>query len=102
MSDNNISISILDKSYQIKCPADRVHELRDAAAYVDKKLREIRKGGKVVGFDRMAVIVALNISHELFSLEKKENIHLEEMSTRIRDMQKRIIEAMTIKEQGEL
>lgn len=102
MSENNISINILDKSYQIKCPNDKVHELRDAAAYVDKKMREVRDSGKVVGLDRVAIIAALNVAHELFSIEKKENEHLEEMSTRIRDMQKRIIETMTIKEQEEL
>ena len=40
-------------------------ELQDAVAFLDRRMREIRDGGKVAGADRIAVMAALNIAHEL-------------------------------------
>jgi cell division protein ZapA len=92
----------LDKIYQIKCPPDSVQELQDAATFLDKKMREIRDGGKVVGLDRVAVVAALNIAYDFLSIEQKENAKVETMATRIRDMQRRIEELFTQADQGEL
>ena len=100
--DHNVSVQILDKIYQIKCPPDSVQELQDAAVYVDQKMRDVRDGGKVVGTDRVAVVAALNIAYALLNAEQKENKYVEVMSERICDMQKRIEEALVQHEQKEL
>jgi len=99
MPNQNISVNVLDKAYQIKCPSDKVQDLQDAARYLDKKMREIRDSGKVVGLDRIAVIAGLNIAHTLLALEKKENKSMDMMYDRIIEMQKRIEEALTEHEQ---
>ena len=64
MSSQNITVKILEKNYQIKCPEDSVNELKEAATFVDEEMRKIRDSGKVIGVDRIAVICALN--HEKF------------------------------------
>lgn len=62
---DTLNVRILDKEYCINCPAEERTNLQNAARYLDDKMREIRSSGKVVGVDRIAVMAALNISHEL-------------------------------------
>ena len=60
-----VSVNILSKDYQVSCPPDEKQALLQSAAYLDKKMREIRDGGKVIGLERIAVMTALNMSYEL-------------------------------------
>jgi len=60
-----VTVKILDKDYQVACPADQEAELLVSAKYLDKQMRTIRDSGKVIGLERIAVMAALNISHEL-------------------------------------
>ena len=67
---NTVNVQILDKEYCISCPQDERANLESAARYLDGKMREIRTSGKVIGADRVAVMAALNITHDL--LHKQE------------------------------
>lgn len=60
-----VTVKILDKDYPIHCPPQQRANLESAARYLDGKMREIRNSGKVIGADRIAVLAALNIAHEL-------------------------------------
>jgi cell division protein ZapA len=60
-----VTVSILDKDYQVSCPPEQEAELVVSASYLDKQMRSIRETGKVIGLERIAVMAALNISHEL-------------------------------------
>jgi len=60
-----VSVRILDKEYQVACPAEQRTNLLDSAEILNSKMREIRDSGRIVGLDRIAVMAALNISHEL-------------------------------------
>lgn len=60
-----VTVHILDKEYHVVCPVAERTNLERAAAYLDGKMREIRRSGKVVGAERIAVLAALNITHEL-------------------------------------
>ncbi|TWH71466.1 cell division protein ZapA [Azomonas agilis] len=62
---NTVTIHIMDKMYHIVCPPDERANLENAARYLDSRMREIRSHGKVIGADRVAVMAALNITHEL-------------------------------------
>lgn len=77
---NTVTVHILDKDYCISCPADERANLESAARYLDGKMREIRSSGKVIGADRVAVMAALNITHDL--LHKQDRMDREANSTR--------------------
>ncbi|MEX6500894.1 cell division protein ZapA [Pseudomonas zhanjiangensis] len=85
---NTVTVHILDKDYCIACPAEERSNLESAARYLDGKMREIRSSGKVIGADRIAVMAALNISHEL--LHKQQ--HLEQHSNSTRDQVRHLLE----------
>jgi cell division protein ZapA len=62
---NTVTVKILEKEYQVACPPEQEAELMVSAKYLDKQMRGIRDTGKVIGLERIAVMAALNISHEL-------------------------------------
>lgn len=61
----SVSVHILDKEYQVACPEGQQEDLIVSARYLDRQMRGIRDTGKVIGLERIAVMAALNISHEL-------------------------------------
>ena len=67
---STLEVFILDKSYRINCPENEQESLRSSGQYLDRKMREIRGSGKVIGLERIAVIAALNITHELLNASR--------------------------------
>jgi len=85
-----VSVRILDKEYQVSCPASERTDLLDSAEALNQKMREIRDSGKVVGLDRIAVMAALNMANELLhsrardaALEGKVGARLKLLSERV-------------------
>ena len=69
---NTVTVKILEKEYQVACPEDQEAELVVSAKYLDKQMRSIRDTGKVIGLERIAVMAALNISHELLQASEQD------------------------------
>jgi len=63
-----VCVSVLDKEFRIACPPQERDSLIRAARHLDNKMREIRHTGKVIGNDRVAVMAAINLTHELLQL----------------------------------
>ena len=60
-----LDVTIFGREYKVACSENERAELAEAVAYLDRKMREIRDRGKVAGIDRIAVMAALNIAHDL-------------------------------------
>ena len=73
-SSTTISIRILDKEYTVGCPPSERDALLQAAQLLDHKMREMRDGGRVIGAERVAVITALNLAHELLQDRRRHDI----------------------------
>ena len=93
-SADGITIHILDKEYMIACSEDERHDLQRSADYLDTKMREIRDTGKIIGSDRIAVMAALNISHELLTKDGGSGNTDASVGPRIRSIQEKIDEAL--------
>lgn len=89
-----VSIRILDKDYRIACEPNEEQGLRESARILDGKMREIRKTGRVIGTDRIAVMAALNIAHELFQLRKTRVVNSGELDPRLALLQERVAQAL--------
>lgn len=83
-SPRNISVTLLGKEYVVACPPEAEAELLKAAAYLDKKMQDIRAGGRIIGAEKVAVMAALNITYELQASQAAErqaaNARLEHLS----------------------
>lgn len=62
---NPVTVQILDKEYRIACSESEQHALMDCARLLDRRMREVRQNGRVIGADRIAVMAALNLIYEL-------------------------------------
>lgn len=68
---SKITITIMGKEYQLSCPTDEQAHLQQAARNLDQQMRGIRDNGKVVGLDRIAIMAAVNLSHQLLKEQSK-------------------------------
>lgn len=66
-----VSINILGKDYRVACTEEEKETLARSAKELDKQMREIRDSGKVNGADRIAVMAALNLTHELRQMQNQ-------------------------------
>ena len=89
-----VTVRILEKEYFVSCPQDERADLLDSAEYLNKKMREIRDTGKVVGADRIAVMAALNMANELVRLRKVDAEIQGAVSGRVKNMRERVETAL--------
>jgi len=90
----HVTVRILEKEYFVSCPQDERADLLDSAEYLNKKMREIRDTGKVVGADRIAVMAALNMANELLRLRKLDHELQGAVSGRVKNMRERVETAL--------
>lgn len=97
-----VSVRILEKEYLIACPYDERSALLDAAEYLNARMREVRDSGKVVGMDRIAVMVALNLANELAKLKERVSLTDGDVGQRVRVLRERVESALQKNQQLEL
>lgn len=95
-------VHILDKEYLVACPDHERDALFASAEFLSEKMKEIRDTGKVVGADRIAVMAALNMAHELLEHKTSRDDYQHDISNRIRALQDKIDLALNTGNQLEL
>ncbi len=98
----HMNVKILEKEYQISCPADERKALVDSAELLNIKMREIRDSGKVVGLDRIAVMAALNMANDLIAANGLGEILETDAKAKVRSMRERVESALQFGQQLEL
>jgi cell division protein ZapA len=84
----------MEKEYVVACPYDERSALLDAAEFLNARMREIRDTGKVVGLDRIAVMSALNLAHELLKMKERESKVESGAGQRVRVLRERVESAL--------
>lgn len=97
-----VNIKILEKEYQISCPASERAALMDSAELLNGKMREIRDTGKVIGLDRIAVMAALNMANELLRSRSTGELLEGDAKLRLQAMRERVEGALQTSRQLEL
>jgi cell division protein ZapA len=85
-----VSVRILEKEFFVACPYEERSALLDSAEFLNARMREVRDSGRVVGLDRIAVMVALNLAHELMKLKEREARLESEIGNRVRGLRERV------------
>jgi cell division protein ZapA len=93
-----LQINVMGREFRVACPENEQKELLEAVDYLNKKMSDIRDNGKVIGLERIAIMAALNIAHELLTTKvggfdmasiKRRMQHIETMLDQaIRDQSK--------------
>jgi len=75
-----VSITIMGKEYKIACAVEEQDDLIHSAQQLDAQMRKLRDSGKIVGPDRIAVMTALNLAHELQMLKTQNALLNQQLS----------------------
>lgn len=97
-----VTLQILDKEYRIACPAEERDNLLAAAQRLNGAIQDIRNSGKVVGADRIIVMAALNITHELLQHHSQKDGATQSLGQRIKVLQHKVDGALHRDRQLEL
>jgi len=95
-------VNILDKEYLVSCQDEERDALFASAEFLSRRMKEIRDSGKIVGADRIAVMAALNLAHELLLQRNTGEEFQHTISSRIRALQDKIELALNQGNQLEL
>ena len=94
-----VKVSILDKDYMVACAESECDALHESAAHLDKRMQEIRASGKIIGLDRIAVMAALNITHEMLQ-QRRGGVVDDVLNERIRRLQAKVEDALSGEREG--
>ena len=97
-----INISILDKEYLISCTDEEREQLHDAVDMLNVKISQVKDNGNVIGSERIVVMAALNIAHELIAYKQKNQVYTSKLDDTIRRLQSKIHNALGKGEQLEI
>ncbi|MDH5483740.1 MAG: cell division protein ZapA [Gammaproteobacteria bacterium] len=86
---SSLNIEIMDKEYRVSCPPDEQDSLRASAEFLNKKLNEIKQRGSIIGAERIAIMVALNLAHELLNSQGFEQ-GFTDLDSRVGNLQNKI------------
>lgn len=97
MSENKaVDVNIMGREFTVSCTEEDRPGLINAVNFLDKKMRDIRDSGKIIGVERIAIMAALNLAHELLNA-KSGNVDVGNIKRRIIQMQDQIDNACAAK-----
>ena len=85
-----VSVEILDKEYMVSCPEEERESLIDSARLLNERMRQVRDSGKVYGLERMAVITALNLVHELNRQQRVHESQIDNTAEEVRRLAEKV------------
>jgi len=97
-----VTVNILGKEYRVACPPEEREGLLQSAAFLDEKMREIRDRGRTTGSDNVAIMAALNITHELMQKQGQTEQVDSGLSARVKNLQSKIEAALSSARQIEI
>jgi cell division protein ZapA len=68
-----VALRLIDREFLIACSPEEREGLLEAATFLDRKMRELRAHAKAPGFDRLAVLAAISITHDYLLLQKQQS-----------------------------
>ena len=97
-----INVTLLDKEYLIACTDEERDLLHRAIELLNLKMREVKASGKVIGSERIAVMAALHIAHDLLQYKDRNESYTTSVDNLIRRLQNKIDDALVKGKQMEI
>ncbi|MEQ9021212.1 MAG: cell division protein ZapA [Pseudomonadales bacterium] len=103
MSDStSVQVKILDKEYQVNCPPADQEALLKSARYLDENMRKIKGRGNIHGVEKIAVMAALNITHDMLRKNRMINESRSVTSQQVKSLEDKIDTALATSRQLEI
>jgi cell division protein ZapA len=91
----SLQIAIMGREFRVACPENEQAGLLEAVDYLNRKMLEIRDAGKIIGLERIAIMAALNIAHEMLTMKVGGGFDIGEVKRRMARMETVIDQAMS-------
>lgn len=89
-----VSVHILDREYTVGVAADEHSSLMAAAKLLDSRMREVRGSNRMAAVDRVAVLAALNLAHELQQLRDEQHARNRDVERTLQDLHRKLDSAL--------
>ena len=90
MSNEPVSVHLLDREYTVGVEPEERSSLMAAAKLLDSKMREVRGSNRMAAVDRVAVLAALNLAHELQQLRDERHARERELSRALDELHRKL------------
>ena len=97
-----VVVKILDKEYQVSCPPSEQDALLKSARYLDESMRKIKSRGNIHGLEKIAVMAALNITHEMLAKSQQLNESRHMTVQQVKTLEDKIDRSLQINRQIEI
>ena len=94
-----LQINIMGREFRVACPEEEQKSLLDAVDYLNRRMQDIRSSGKVVGLERIAIMAALNITHEFLTTKVGGGFDMAELKRRMARMENVLDQVMSDQDQ---
>ncbi|MGV3591966.1 MAG: cell division protein ZapA [Gammaproteobacteria bacterium] len=99
---SSVTVNILGREYQISCPPEEEEALRKAARYLTAQMEEVKGRGSSLAYEKIAVLAALNITHDLLKRSKDANVSETDAQHEIKLLEKKIDSVLLAARQMEM
>ena len=96
------TIEILGKQYPVRCSEEEVISLQMAAKLLNQKMSEVQDSGKAINLERIAIITALNMAHQLLQTDNQKSSVMQKINQRLTNLQSKLESALNETLQTEL
>ena len=90
----NTTIEILNKLYPVRCLESEISSLQQAAALLDQEMAKVQDSGKAINLERIAIITALNMTHQFLQLSEQKNNLTDQVNQRLSQLQDKLDRAI--------
>lgn len=90
-----LTLELLKRKFHLRCSPEEIDLLKQAASYLDTKMQEIESAGSSVGFEKTAVLAAINVSYELMIQRANQSTDNQEVFTRLQALQKKMSDTLS-------
>lgn len=97
-----VQVKILDKEYQVNCPPSDQEALMKSARYLDENMRKIKSRGNIHGAEKIAVMAALNITHDMLRKNRMINENRHVTTQQVKGLEDKIDMALAANRQLEI
>lgn len=91
---NVVTIQLLDRNFQLKCSPENVDQLQSAGAYLASKMEQLHKSNSTLGYERTAIMAAMDICFELICLRAEIKNSNDTINQRIKNLSAKLDSAI--------
>ncbi|MCC6916947.1 cell division protein ZapA [Nitrosomonas sp.] len=85
-----LNVTVMGREFRIHCSGEERDDLLLAVSYLDRKMREIKSAGKIMGTEQIAIAAAISITHELLDTRSRCDFDMPEFKRRIESLESRL------------